>query len=437
MARCPDLSILHCQAGRSVRYTVYTVRRFPFLFLPVLLLLPQVVPAAQDTTTGPSPIVWRSDYLAARQEAITSGKPLFVLFRCPRVRDERALDLRVASPKVSELLAQRFITVRFSTLKGIDLDTFQFDYDLDAAALVLDPVTGKTLARWGSRKEQEATGGLIQALRKVAAGYTPGVGQSSTAPPRTITDKYPRFGASRRAKEACYHCHYAQDARFAQARADGTFTQAMLYLFPPPENIGITLDREVGNKVKQVKAVSPAAKAGVRAGDTITQAGDTRVYSSADLQWALNAVPDAGKITLRLSRENKPLPPFILRLVPGWRKTDVSWRASQGGVPPFIGTWETPLTAEEKTPLGIAADRLALRVTFLFSGAVWKMAQSDLRKGDVIIAVGGKTPLLAMTAQQFHTYIRLHYKVGDTLPLTVLREGRRVDVSVPCVEVSL
>jgi S1-C subfamily serine protease len=39
-----------------------------------------------------------------------------------------------------------------------------------------------------------------------------------------------------------------------------------------------------------------------------------------------------------------------------------------------------------------------------------------------------------MTTQQFNMHIKLNYKVGDELPLTVLRDGKKRDVRVKLVE---
>lgn len=350
--------------------------------------------------------------------------------------------MRPDNPELASLLTDRVIPLRFTSLKGVDLSTFRFDYDLTFVALLLDPISGKTIARWGSRDSESATNrlsmpGLMRMVRAALADYRPGKTTGFPQPPaQTLPEQYPTFAASKRAQEPCYHCHYAHDAQLNQARADGNFTKAMLFRYPLPENIGISLDVDKGNLIRAVRPVSVAAKAGVRVGDVLLRANDTRIYTTADLQWALDPVPSPGKVALTIARGGKPLPPLFLALPAGWRETDISWRPSQGVIPPTLGIWETALTPEEKRALRIGEDRLALRVTFLFAGEKWKAAQGDLKKGDVIVAVGGKNNLPAMNARQFHTYVRLHYNVGDTLPLTVLRDGERREVLVPCVEVT-
>ena len=49
-----------------------------------------------------------------------------------------------------------------------------------------------------------------------------------------------------------------------------------------------------------------------------------------------------------------------------------------------------------------------------------------------MIAVAGKP--VAINANQFHAQIKLNYKIGDDLPLTVLRNGRREELKIHLVE---
>lgn len=58
---------------------------------------------------------------------------------------------------------------------------------------------------------------------------------------------------------------------------------------------------------------------------------------------------------------------------------------------------------------------------------------AGLRQGDVIVAVAGK-PLEQMTSPQFNVHLKLNYKVGDKLPLTVLRGGKRRVITIKLVE---
>ena len=150
--------------------------------------------------------------------------------------------------------------------------------------------------------------------------------------------------------------------------------------------------------------------------------------------FALNDVPDPGAVTLQVTRAGKPLPPARLDLPKGWRRHDISWRPSQGSVPPIIGIWEEPLKPEQKKARGIETDRLALRVSFLFPGEKWVATRGGLKLNDVITGVNGQA-LPHMTPRQFHSYFRFNFNVGDTATLNVLRGDQKLEIKVPCMDV--
>jgi hypothetical protein len=348
--------------------------------------------------------------------------------------------VRPQDPELTELL-RRFVPVRITNMKAVDLNRFRFDYDLTFAVLMMTP-DGRTLARFGSQDWRSGTArmsvaGLKNAMRAVLRDFPREAARGAPVRaevPRTIGD-IPVFAREAAAKEACYHCHFAHDAQYLQLRAIGSFRNTALFRYPLPENVGITLEVDRNNVVAAVAAGSPAASAGVRAGDTVVHAGDRRVYSAADLQFALESVAEPGRVALTVERDGRPRPPLSLRLPPGWRRTDISWRPSQGAIPPIIGIWEEKLGPEERRKLGIAPERMALRVSFLFPGEKWVRTRGDLRLGDIITGAGGKA-LPDMTPRQFHTHFRLSFEVGDTAVLDVLREGRPMKVTVPCLEVN-
>jgi hypothetical protein len=416
--------------------------------IAAVLLASFAAALAPPAATAPvaAPIRWHDDYGRARAEATAARKPLLVVFRCQNRPEAAGLDTRdgrALDPELAALISKRYIPVRINNIKGINLADFRFDYDLQFAVLVMDGHDETTLARWGTRDAKSPTGrlslaGLKHTLRLAADAY---VRRRSFPGRRTrklvLLEDYPVFARSRRASEPCYHCHYAYDAQLA-GDWTGVVSKAVLFRYPLPESVGITLDMARNNRVAAVRPGSPAAKAGVRTGDVIIQAEQTPVYSSADLQFALDqdATADPSSIPLTLERGGKLLPrPVTLSLPHGWsEREDISWRASQGGVPPFLGTWETALSAKEKAAIGVPADRMALRITHLFSGEKWEKTRAGLEVGDVIVACDGEAPP-AMDARRFHTWYRLRYAVGQTARLTVVRAGKRVTVAVPCVDV--
>jgi len=83
----------------------------------------------------------------------------------------------------------------------------------------------------------------------------------------------------------------------------------------------------------------------------------------------------------------------------------------------------TLATVEEKRKLGLAPDGFASEVKYVAETAKIR-GVSDLKVGDVIVAVDGKErDELANTAD---LYVKLRYRAGDSVTLDVLRDGRRV-----------
>lgn len=320
------------------------------------------------------------------------------------------------------MLSERFIPVRFTSLKGVDLARFSFDYDQTFMAMA-QTAEGRTLFRWSSRDDDSEA---INDLTKLLEKPWPASGKpESLAPPRTLRDDA-QFAATKRAGEACYHCHYAHDAEIARQRSAGTFEKSQLFRFPPPETIGLTLDGAASPRLRAVAPGSAAQKAGVRPGDVLVTVGGQRVHTAQDVRFALDGINDAVALTLERAGLRRSV---SLALPGGWRVYDISDRPSQGGVPPVLGIWEQPLKRREKRALGIREGQLALRISFLFPGEKWKPAQGELRLGDVVLEVDG-VALPAMTPRQFHTWIRLNREVGHTLTLTVLRGGKRRKITV-------
>lgn len=344
-------------------------------------------------------------------------------------------------PELAQLLKQ-FVTVRLTNFKGVDMNFFKFDYDQTFAILMMSG-DGAVYSRFGSNDAKADAGrmsvpGLKQAMRQVLAlkrsGWRPvrPLGETSTQGSRTLAD-IPAYAKSKAADEGCAHCHFANNFRFKQLMAEGKFHKEMLYQYPFPENIGITLKVDKNNVVQAVLPESPAQKAGIRVGDTIQAANNAKVLTSADLQYALNLVPEAGTVSLQVARAGQPLPLKILNLERGWRNSDISWRPSTEVVPPTLGIWATELKDKEKQALGIATDKMALRVSFFFPAPVWAKARGDLKLNDIITGLNGQT-MPKMNTRQFHTYFRTHFNVGDTVTLNVLRGQQKLALQVPCID---
>lgn len=359
----------------------------------------------------------------------------------------KSLDAQVVRPDDAEFtqLLSQFIPVRVTSFKGVDMNFFRFDYDQTFAVLLMD-AAGTTYSRFGTNDHKSDASrmsipGLKRAMRAALKMHNEGwrpihpVNQPPAKKEAFTLANIPAYAKSKTAAEACAHCHYANNFRFAQLREERQFSKDMLFQYPFPENIGVTLEVDANNVIKTVLPDSPAQKVGLQTGDVIVGANNAPILTSADLQMVLNTLPEPGEVSLQIERGGQKLPPTSLKLPAGWRKSDISWRPSQGGIPPQIGIWAEPLKDDQKQARGITADKLALRVSFIFPGQKWAPTRGDLKMNDVILDVDGRQ-LQAMNTRQFHSYFRLNFNVGDTTTLKVLRGQQTLEIKVPCLEIN-
>lgn len=394
--------------------------------------------------------VWvYNDIPAAMAAAKRTGKPLFVTFRCVPCRDCAAFDADVANgnERVREFATNRFISVRQVEMKNVDLTQFQFDYDLNWVALFLN-ADGTVYARYGTQSAEgsdayNSIDGLLATMQRVLELHSryPANRQEladKRGKPRTVSDALQHPGLRNPAKYAqqttrsnCIHCHNIHDAEHFHALQQGKWDPSLLWKYPLPDQLGMRIDRISGVKISDVVAGSPAAAAGLVPGEDILRVNGQAITSVADIQWALNDVPDHGAlITVESSQSGLRQ----LRPAAGWRKSDFSWRGSMWNAPPRLQVWLPELTAEQSAKLGLPRGDSALEVRWInLEGPGGRQAQADgLREKDVVVALDGKP--IRMDSRQFNAHLKLHYRVSDRLPLTILRDGRRMELSLLLVE---
>jgi len=325
-------------------------------------------------------------------------------------------------------VAKQFVLVRLTRMRGVDLDLFDFDYDLTWMGFFLHP-DGIVYGRYGGRDAASADGrvslaGLRYALEAALTRHRRR--EIPLPPPKSKTPRtVEQYSATRRLPErACIHCHQVYDLRRESMQAEGKWRLDELWVYPLPENIGLTLDIDRGDRVARVAADSPAARAGIQAGDRLLTIDNRAIASFADAQYALHRAPARGTITVAWRHEEQTRK-ADLTLAYGWRKTDLSWRWSLRGVDPRPWVHGDDLSANEKKALGLSAKRLAFRQ----GPFVTEPAQrAGIRQNDIILGVDNK--MLDMTARQFGAYIRLNYRVGDRVTYNILRRGKRLDMTL-------
>src|SRR5262245_16761379 len=166
-------------------------------------------------------------------------------------------------------------------MRGLDLNIFDFDYDLSWAALFMN-ANGTVYGRSGSRDSEEkgkdhSLPALHFALKKSLAKHQSN--STNSSPP-----KQPRYGedypaARKLSPQACIHCHHVNEFRRENAIANKTWKRDDAWVYPIPENLGFSLDVEAGNKVRSLTAKSTAERIGIKPGDTLERIGEFEVAS--------------------------------------------------------------------------------------------------------------------------------------------------------------
>jgi hypothetical protein len=395
--------------------------------------------------------VWvYNDIAAATEQARREDKPLFVTFRCVPCKACAAFDADVANGNelVRAFAKDKFVAVRQVEMKNVDLSLFEFDHDLNWAAMFVN-ADGVVYARYGTQSAEgpdafNSIEGLLNTMRRVLelhAAYPGNLdelrGKRGTKPPGTMALELPGMqNAEKLEKETtrsnCIHCHMVHDAQHFQAQETGTFTRDQLWKFPLPDNVGLKIDPDSGVRVEEVVAGSPAEKAGLSSGDEVVRMNGQRITSIADMQWVLHGLPheDAS-----LDVEVDGGVTRALALQDGWKEHDISWRGSIWSVSPRLNVWAPTLTSDRQRALGIGESETAFLVKWINRAAPGGRSAFDcgLRENDVIVALEGD-PLPQMTPAQFNLHIKLNYKVGDELPVTVVRDGERHDVRIRLAE---
>lgn len=427
----------------------------PFLLVALLTpSLPATEPALleklqDEHATGTETWIY-NDIPRAFAEAKRTGKPLFVTFRCVPCKNCEGFDAEVAkgSEVIADLASDNFVAVRQVEMKGVDLSQFQFDHDLNWAAMFLN-ADGAVYARYGTQSAAGADAynsieGLAATMRRVLklhenypANKSELEGKRGPDKPYMTALDMPGMEnkeklAGETARNNCIHCHMIHDAEQNHAFETGKLTHDFLWRYPPPENAGLVINPQSGVRVMKVVAGSPAEQAGVQPGEDVTHMNGQAIASVADMQWVLNALTNGDEsVSVRTSKTGD----HTLKLPAGWKQTDISWRGSMWSVPPVFPIWMEP---EQKDAERNAASTEAIPylVKWINTGRPGGRAaqEAGLREGDHVVAVAGK-PMRFEDPRHFVMHVKLNYKVGDELPLTVEgKDGKRREVKVKLVE---
>jgi serine protease Do len=342
-----------------------------------------------------------------------------------------------------EDLLKKFVCVRLVQANDLDLTLFQFDYDLTFAAFFLN--SDRTMyGRFGSRSDMKNAEKDIslEGFRKALAAaldlhkaYPKNKGILAGKQPLSVEKKRPEEYASLAGKykttidyegktaASCMHCHQVREAdRLTYRSENKPIPDQSIYPWPMPTIVGLTLDPREKAKVMEVAAGSVAAQAGFQGGDEILTLNRQPVISTADVQWVLHNAVGPSAVDAVVLRRGKSVN-LQVALAKDWRvKSDIAWRAT---------TWDLRRMATG----GLVLKRepgtnMALRVDYVGQydeHAAGKRA--GFKKDDVIVRVADESG--PMTESELFRFLLQNKFKGDKVPVTVVRGGEKVDLSLP------
>jgi serine protease Do len=395
-----------------------------------------------------------NDLDQGRRMARETSKPLFVVFRCIPCEACQEFDDDVARRDVViRDLMDRYVCVRIVQANSMDLAHFQFDFDLSFAAFLMHPdltIYGRFGTR--SRREEAADLSLEGLSRALAAGLKmhtayetikPSLSGKQVKPGRYATprddpilaDRYQaKLDYTTNTASGCMHCHQIRDAERRAVRASVVLIpDEVLYPYPDPEVLGLSMDPKQMATVRQVVPGSSAADAGIHPGDTIVTLSGQPLLSIADLQWVLHKAPATADLPAEV-RHDGTTRNVVLTLREGWRHGDISWRATTWELRRmgFGGMRLDDLTDEQRVERKLPKNVMALQVRHVGEFGEHAIAKkAGFRKGDVLIALDDRED--RMSESEVLAYFLQRKRPGDGVVVNIIRgeERKTLTYSLP------
>jgi S1-C subfamily serine protease len=323
-------------------------------------------------------------------------------------------------------IADKFVRVRLTRIDTVDLNLFDFDYDLTFMIFFLS-AEEKVYARYGGRDAEnpdrrQSLAGLHYTMLSVLRMHEradKAFAPRSEEAPRVLKQVFDQRGLGH-----CMHCHQVKEKLNAELQRAGKWTRDLVWRYPLPENLGFSLEVDRGNVIQAISDKSPAAAAGLKRGDAVQQLGGVPIHSFADAQFALDRAPRTGSLDVVWQRGDR-LQTGKLALSDRWRKTDLSWRPSMREFVPSPRLYGSDLVPNEKKALGLSPKQLAFRQKHPLSE---QAAAAGIRQGDIIVGIDDQ--LLETDIAGFYNYVRSNYVVGDRVTINLLRDGKRQHVTM-------
>ena len=394
-----------------------------------------------------------NDFERGFAEAKRTGKPLLVVLRCVPCLACAGIDAQVLLQETDLTpLLDQFVCVRVINANALDLSRFQFDYDLSFTTMFFNS-DGTVYGRYGSWSHQadaqnKATAGYQRALEGALAlhrGYPANrsalAGKQGDPMPFRTPVEIPKLSGTYQREldwdgkvvQSCVHCHQISDAlRSTHRTLKKTMPEDLIYPFPAPETIGLTLAADHAARVTSVEKGSIAERSGLQPDDDLIAIAGQPLLSVADVSWALHRAPRSGVLPAVVRRAGNEQP-IQLNLAPEWRlKADITRR---------VGTWPMramatggmvleDLDTAERARRGLTRDQLALFVKFLGEYGEHAAAKNaGFQKEDVIVELDGLTERASESAL-IGKLLRKHHR-GERVKAVVSRGGQRLELKLP------
>ncbi len=334
----------------------------------------------------------------------------------------------------------------------LDLNLFQFDYDLTFAAFFLNH--DKTIyARYGVRNQMDnadddvSIAGLAATMEKVLAlhqAYPANKVALSGKQPSplayrvpqeipTLSDFEPRLNYAGNVVKSCIHCHQVRDAIRLEYRVNKEpIPSNILFPYPSVQSIGLSMDVDKTATIKSVEKRSIADVVGLKPRDDLRAINKQQICSPADIAWILHNAKNGDSLEFEIKRGGQTIT-SVLKLPDDWReKTDIAWRPTSWDLRRMStgGLRFEPLGAAQKKEMKIDEDGMALLISHV--GQYGKHAQAKragLRKNDVLIEYAGRKDL--QTESQLMGHAMQQMKPGQVAKFKVLRNGKELTFQFP------
>ena len=393
-----------------------------------------------------------NDYDKGFAEAKRTGKPLLVVLRCVPCMACMGMDQSVLTDASLAPLLDQFVCVRVINANALDLALFQVDWDLSFSTVFFNG-DGTVYGRFGSWTHQKNSqdtdiAGYKAALAKaleVHGGYPAnkaslkgkqGVQLAFRTPVEMplLATKYGReLDWQGKVVQSCVHCHQVGDALRASYRVEKKpVPDELIYPWPAPETVGITLDARFPSRVESVADGSIAAKAGLKAGDELLTVSGQHVVSIADVSWILHTAGTKASIPVQMKRAGASSG-ITLELPDGWRhKTDIGKRVAAWSMRGMAtgGLLLEDLPDDERSKRNLPKDSLALLVKFVGQfGPHGAAKKAGFQKDDVLVAVDGLKH--RMSEAELFGHLLQKRMPGEQVETVLLRGDEKVRLQLP------